>query len=296
VEKESRLAYKRLWTKYVGIFIYDFTFYTSNQTISLIFVLSFLKYCILGTWIKKKEKAKSKKMRNTNAARSRRTNDGERKSTCSIASSDASDDDDCEEEVEMMGGLHHMAPTMSLANCAPPPPAAAARVMMVRGAHRGGEGGGGSGRSGGETKSNGGGGETNSNGATIQVKGWDPKTPYITKLKARMDVLKCSKVTTDEVLSGMSKEYAAQRNEYRSSPSFYFDCGSYFFNLLKENTNDNIWQTSFRSLAINTVTSVSCDFCKLTQIVIFFSSVSFFYTFFLFFCFLFSFCRYLNLA
>ncbi len=49
--------------------------------------------------------------------------------------------------------------------------------------------------------------------STINIKKWDPKTPYITALKKAND-----KYAT----------YLEQRSHYINSPAFYFDCAAFF--------------------------------------------------------------------
>ncbi len=58
--------------------------------------------------------------------------------------------------------------------------------------------------------------------ASVTIKAWDPNTPYIQAVKDAVAIFK-----TPE--SGYS-EYIKQRANYASSPAFYFDCASYFFN------------------------------------------------------------------
>lgn len=58
--------------------------------------------------------------------------------------------------------------------------------------------------------------------ASVTVKAWDPNTPYLQAIKDAQTIFK-----TPE--SGYN-EYIKQRQNYASSPAFYFDCASYFFN------------------------------------------------------------------
>ena len=61
-------------------------------------------------------------------------------------------------------------------------------------------------------------------GASIKVKAWDPKTPYLNAIKDAYAVYK-----TPESLYA---EYLRQREKYSESPAFFLDCAGLFF---KEN-------------------------------------------------------------
>jgi len=53
----------------------------------------------------------------------------------------------------------------------------------------------------------------------IKVQAWDPSTPYMMSIQQAKDT------------SSAYKAYITQRKNYRSSPAFYFDVASFFFNL-----------------------------------------------------------------
>ena len=53
------------------------------------------------------------------------------------------------------------------------------------------------------------------NNSSIEIKPWDPKKPYITSIKNSADNYKA---------------YLKERPNFINSPSFYFDCASYFYN------------------------------------------------------------------
>lgn len=59
---------------------------------------------------------------------------------------------------------------------------------------------------------------------SISVKAWNPNMPYLQAIKDAKTVYKTSEAAY--------QEYLRQRDEYGTSPAFYFDCASYFF---KEN-------------------------------------------------------------
>eukprot|EP00761_Pharyngomonas_kirbyi_P012335 gb/GECH01012362.1/.p1 GENE.gb/GECH01012362.1/~~gb/GECH01012362.1/.p1 ORF type:complete len:373 (+),score=100.39 gb/GECH01012362.1/:1-1119(+) len=52
----------------------------------------------------------------------------------------------------------------------------------------------------------------------IQIKPWQPSTPYLTAIKKREP-------------ESQYEEYMKQLSEYQNSPAFFFDCASHFFDL-----------------------------------------------------------------
>ena len=77
------------------------------------------------------------------------------------------------------------------------------------------------------------------NASTINIKKWDPKTPYITALKKAKD-----KYAT----------YLKQRQNYINSPAFYFDCAAFFYNkgdkALGEKVLSNIVELNLENAAL----------------------------------------------
>ena len=75
--------------------------------------------------------------------------------------------------------------------------------------------------------------------ASIDIKKWDPKTPYIAAIKKADD-----KYT----------EYITQRKSYLNSPAFYFDCAAYFYNsnnkALGEKVLSNIVELNLENAAL----------------------------------------------
>ena len=142
------------------------------------------------------------------------------------------DDDDFADEGEMKScnlvgsGMAPPPPCAPSASSAPPPPP-------------GRRGGGGGGQQQGES--------------TIQVKGWDPKTPYIAKLKECMSSSTSNDTTA--TFNAIHNVYLQERREYKTSPSFYFDCGAFFFDAADTKKAD-VWVSLFRTMAISVVTSV----------------------------------------
>jgi len=58
-------------------------------------------------------------------------------------------------------------------------------------------------------------GKSRAAGASIQLKAWDPKTPYLAALKAAPPKKRAA-------------VYMAQRKKYGTSPAFFLDCGDFF--------------------------------------------------------------------
>ena len=58
--------------------------------------------------------------------------------------------------------------------------------------------------------------EKKAEGPVIEIKPWDPSTPYLEALKA-------------EVPNTYYAEYLRQKTEYGASPAFYLDCADFFF-------------------------------------------------------------------
>jgi len=61
--------------------------------------------------------------------------------------------------------------------------------------------------------------------ACVEVKAWDPETPYITAIKDAGKIFHSD--------NSYYEAYLKQRKEYALSPSFYLDCANFFFNLNK---------------------------------------------------------------
>ena len=92
---------------------------------------------------------------------------------------------------------------------------------------------------GGEDAFGGGAGAHLKDAVSIEIKKWDPKTPYITAIKKADDKY---------------QEYIEQRKKYQSSPAFYFDCAAYFYNsknnALGEKVLSNIVELNLENAAL----------------------------------------------
>ncbi|MGN0847151.1 MAG: VIT domain-containing protein [Kiritimatiellia bacterium] len=60
--------------------------------------------------------------------------------------------------------------------------------------------------------------------ASVQMKAWDPDTPYLRVMKDARTALGANGAF-------LYAEYLAQRRAYAASPAFYLDCAGYFFSL-----------------------------------------------------------------
>lgn len=95
----------------------------------------------------------------------------------------------------------------------------------------------------------GGGGATPAPSASIQVKGWDAKTPYLTALN---DVCKQTATDDGDLLEELLCAFYRERKAYRASPAFFFDCAAFFFATAKGKQNAD----AFRAAAVCIATSV----------------------------------------